>query len=552
MKLTDEQKAIVDYIPKQGDIITIEALAGTGKTFILTKIVEAIVAREPFAKILYLAYNKAIQTEAITRFNFASDNVECRTTHSMAYVKHGAPLRKKLRQNIRLTDLNYVVMPERRGISYNYKWPFLKAVKATCDNFMYSSDFTLTEKHICSDLLLEGLPDNALALVVPCAKELYIKGTNPDDKAPATHDMYLKEWQISKPKLQYSYILLDEAQDTNKTVLDIVKRQKSTIYYTGDPYQQLYSFRGSVDTFKKIKATASFSLTASFRFGSEIADNANKVLKLLKCPYTMTGVGKNVLPNDHKVTFIARSNAELFIKACSLIEKGIPFRYAAGIDKEALDLIRDIHYLYEDELGKIKSNFLKQFRDFGMFIAYVMDVADVEGLRLLKLQKKYGDALLQKVNQVEHKMASTIQARVLLTTAHKAKGLEYHSVVIADDFTRTLGEGLNAVKFMDKETARTLYVAITRSTDSFVYMPDILEVLAGDVKVMSFDEALKKSKANQAISKNELKKMDKEWARGDLALSLIEDQESIRNSSGIQKELQQINNDLLKELGGLI
>jgi len=547
MKLTREQQAVVDYVPALGSTVVIEALAGTGKTFILTKVVQEIVKREPFARILYLAYNKAIQTEAIIRFGFARDNVECRTTHSMAYAAFGGPLRKKLRHNIRLTDLNYTVAPERRGISYSQKWQFLKAVKATCDNYMYSDSFKFSEKHLCSDTLLAGLEDNVLALVLPCAREMYQLGVEPESKAPATHDMYLKQWQLSKPKLQYSYILLDEAQDTNRTVLDIVRRQKGTVYYTGDPYQQLYSFRGSVDTFKRIKPTKKFALTTSFRFGQNVADNANKVLKLLKCPYDMVGAGKDVLPDDGKVTYIARSNAELFIKACELINKQIPFRYAAGIDKEALDLIRDVHYLFEEEQGKIKSNFLKQFKNAGIFIAYVQDVADVEGMRLLKLQCRYKDGLLLQVNKVELRMASANDARVLLTTAHKAKGLEYHSIIIAKDFTRVLGKGQNAVTFMDAETARALYVAITRSTSSYMYSPEVQEVIDGNVKVMSFKDALRKSKANQAISTREMRRMQKEWEEGGVQMEELE-LAIMPASEGVQGKLMQIDLSIMKEL----
>lgn len=59
----------------------------------------------------------------------------------------------------------------------------------------------------------------------------------------------------------------------------------------GDPYQQIYSFRGAVNALSRVPATHTFHLTQSFRFGPEVGYAAHCVLEELlnvKC-HTLVG-----------------------------------------------------------------------------------------------------------------------------------------------------------------------------------------------------------------------------------------------------------------------
>src|SRR4051794_13890449 len=96
---TAEQAAtITDF--KAGKSLVVEAGAGTGKTSTLRLMAEAT----PERKGVYLAYNKAIQTDAAASF---PSNVECRTAHSLAYgwmmkQPNGKQIMNKLRTNSRV------------------------------------------------------------------------------------------------------------------------------------------------------------------------------------------------------------------------------------------------------------------------------------------------------------------------------------------------------------------------------------------------------------------------------------------------------------------
>ena len=77
MTPTSEQLHIIDKAVK-GDNLIIQAFAGAAKTTTLHMIAKAL----PQKKILYLAFNKAIVTEAVSKM---PTNVTCRTIHSIAY-----------------------------------------------------------------------------------------------------------------------------------------------------------------------------------------------------------------------------------------------------------------------------------------------------------------------------------------------------------------------------------------------------------------------------------------------------------------------------------
>ena len=81
-----EQQAVID---SNADLLAVDAFAGTGKT---STLVQYALAR-PNSRILYIAFNKSVAAEAKERF---PANVDCRTTHSLAYGAVGRKFSDKL------------------------------------------------------------------------------------------------------------------------------------------------------------------------------------------------------------------------------------------------------------------------------------------------------------------------------------------------------------------------------------------------------------------------------------------------------------------------
>ena len=88
---TKEQSHIVATASTGVDVI-IQAYAGASKTSTLVLVAEELKDK----RILYLAFNKSIATEAQEKMPY---NVDCRTVHSVAYQHTDKAILKKLRYN---------------------------------------------------------------------------------------------------------------------------------------------------------------------------------------------------------------------------------------------------------------------------------------------------------------------------------------------------------------------------------------------------------------------------------------------------------------------
>ncbi|EHP6639173.1 AAA family ATPase, partial [Salmonella enterica subsp. enterica serovar Schwarzengrund] len=94
-KTTAEQNAIIEW---KGNHLVVNAFAGTGKTSTLVNYAEA----NPESKMLYLAYNRAVRDEAERKFPY---NVECKTSHQLAWARFGRHFRDRLTASLRITDV---------------------------------------------------------------------------------------------------------------------------------------------------------------------------------------------------------------------------------------------------------------------------------------------------------------------------------------------------------------------------------------------------------------------------------------------------------------
>ncbi|MFM0632711.1 UvrD-helicase domain-containing protein [Paraburkholderia xenovorans] len=85
----------------------------------------------------------------------------------------------------------------------------------------------------------------------------------------------MKVWAQADPRIESDFILFDEAQDSDGVMLWVLNRQShAQTIYVGDPYQQIYKWRGAVNAMAQIEAPE-HALTESFRFGPVIATPAS-------------------------------------------------------------------------------------------------------------------------------------------------------------------------------------------------------------------------------------------------------------------------------------
>lgn len=306
-------------------------------------------------------------------------------------------------------------------------------------------------------------------IVYQLANTLLNAQIDPQHPYPIEHDTYLKLWQLREPKIpDIDYLILDEAQDTNPCVFDIVKNQSCQIILLGDPAQGIFGFRNAVDVMDEFDAET-YDLSQSFRFGQKEADVANAILKIAYDdrtpikgnPLLSTTIGPI---RSGAYTLIARTNAGLFSEAIELAKTRKKI-HVVGSLKEPIERARSTYFLSKDRLENVRHPDIKAYDDWDSLVEE--SKYDLELARYVKLVNEQGADVLALCDQLETKgEVSEKQADVVLVTAHKAKGLEYTQVKLANDYSRLKIEAdINHQLTINgpREEVNVLYVAATRA-----------------------------------------------------------------------------------------
>ncbi|MDA8140757.1 MAG: UvrD-helicase domain-containing protein [Desulfobacteraceae bacterium] len=460
MKPTDEQQTIIDCELALDEVLKVRAFAGTGKT---TTLVNYAAAR-PGMRFLYIAFNKGVQLEACKRFG---PNVVCKTSHALAFPRFGAKHQNRLVPGFKANCVLEALKLET--------FEDAKFAIDTLQNYLVSSDDKVTKSHIpfaakaYYHQFNKPVPD-----LVDWANQLgrlMCNGTDP--QIGMTHDGYLKLYQLSNPDLNYDCIMLDEAQDINPVTAAFVFRQKGVRkILVGDPNQQIYSFRGAKNSMDAIEATHNLYLTTSFRFNGKIASIANMMLKHFKGEKKKL-VGLKQKKGDllhRQQTIIARTNSRIFDEAITQIAKKKKISFVGDIAGYRFHRILDCYYLYIDQKHKASDPYLKSFEGFALLEIYAKAVEDKELLSMCGVVRKHRHNIPIQVRAIQAAVVSTAEADVILTTAHKAKGLEWPRVRLADDFPDLVVDNERvAPSGIESDEVNLIYVSMTRAMDKLSF-----------------------------------------------------------------------------------
>jgi F-box protein 18 (helicase) len=460
MELTEEQKQIVACDIGPGDILKVTALAGTGKTTTLVAYARA----RPRLRFLYVAFNKSVQLEAAAKF---PDNVTCKTSHALAFPRFGSKYKDRLISGFKVHTVQSALalsQPEEARFAID-----------TLNQYLVSADAKVARHHIPAIARQYGgkrlaEPPDFVKLANDLGR-LMCNGENPEIGMP--HDGYLKLYQLSRPVLNYDCILMDESQDLNPVTADMLLGQADMPkIVVGDPHQQIYSFRGARNFMREVTATRELYLTHSFRFNQKIAAVANMVLARFKGEKRrVLGLKKSSgVGTKDRVTIIARTNSKIFDEAVRLVRRKKKIGFVGGIEGYRLSRLKDAYYLFANRASDIADPYIRSFDSFSEMELYAREVEDFEIASMCKVVKEYGDEIPPLVDTLRQSAVEAEKAEFLLTTAHKAKGLEWKCVRLADDFP-SLVEGNEIIPKdrLEPDEFNLIYVSMTRAMDSLSF-----------------------------------------------------------------------------------
>jgi superfamily I DNA/RNA helicase len=499
LNLTDEQ---TDFVEKRfGDTLLLRALAGCGKTSSLVAFAER---RAKEGQILYLAYNASMMKDAEAKFR-ALKHVNVMTIHALAYRAIGKDYRSRL-GSLRAKDLlGYVGSfdPNNKreaSVAYGKANAILSVLRGFCQSgFSLSAFIQYYKTKGRSSAISEFGP---LAQYGISRLAFIWKEIRDNPALPFEHDFYLKLFHLTNPQLDYAYIMVDEAQDASPVMIEIVLRQyKAKKVFVGDSFQQIYGWRGAVNALTKLEDYADVCwLTNSWRCNADVANEANKYLLALGAEKTIKGLGSS---KSNTRAFIARRNASVFTFCLDEIEKNplVRFAFVGGIDNYNINEIIDVGKLsgYDPNSGrerpKIFHKLIGSFASWKEFLRYVEDANESdlsswvntamrlkgelsrEGMKVFYYRNtpsgtKRPTSLYEFFEEIKKRVVSgknISDADVVISTAHRSKGLEWGEVTLAQDFfsvreeIRRILDGKEIAVEVSREELNLIYVAITRA-----------------------------------------------------------------------------------------
>jgi superfamily I DNA/RNA helicase len=457
---TEEQSEIVAFAKSSKKNMMIRALAGTGKTSTLESIERAV----PRGPILYLVFNRKNADEASQRM---LSTTTTRTFNSLGHRIWAASQSRNLSLNARKTnDILRGIIDESprdyRDTLWGVYHEVLQGVGLAKALGYIPEGIHLQAKRLIDrnsfHSALDETPDDLTADLIDTVLSRSIK--------QAYTGLIDFNDQIYMPALfggaypQFPLVLVDEYQDlspVNHALLS--KLVRGRLIGVGDPWQNIYGFRGAkaqgIETAAETYRCEGLPLSISFRCPSEIVRNVHWHVPHFKWFSEGGRVEKpsklHVADIDDNTTIICRNNAPLLAVAFRLLAARRSISIAGS--EIGPRLIGIMKKLGPETLGRE---------------GVLSSIAEWEADKLEKESKSASDmASCMRVFAHQAKDLAGAMAyadhifkqkgTILLTTGHKAKGLEWPNVIHLDPWL--------VRKHPDDQNRNLDYVISTRSSD---------------------------------------------------------------------------------------
>lgn len=521
MNLTEEQRQIIEEtITNKNGVYSVEACAGSGKSFTIFKAIDYIKKNEPNAKILYLVFNKANQVEVeakLMKYATWLNPVIVKTAHSYAYNKW----LKTIGAFNALEQLDWSIIQEvklkyyKPDIKYSKKKPFIWlhdkycASKLLLDSFCENLELHWEDNYDGPDKPMDitikdsrgrdkakfGIQIDNCSYVSKQHIEVFKKIIEAHKfKKFYTHGMYLKEVAYSTKSGgdSFDYVFFDEAQDANYFMLKLLDKQNvKKKYFIGDERQSIYKFGCNENVFETLKFDKKYKLTKSFRFDKEVAKLATDVLQM-NSDHIVHGTEQDYSINDKKITRLYRTNAKLFQDALEFAfeyrSKCVPLKInlMKSVEddfamQEILSFLKlyykciDPSYYYQNTtvFPEFICNSLKNFEtaiDNGEYFLNVYneqyDFLSDNIHTIFNYVQKHSNFVIKYLYYKQCLVETDPSAKeITFVTMHKSKGMEWDNVVIAEPTRLYYVNKNNTIKRNSNylQELNLAYVAITRA-----------------------------------------------------------------------------------------
>ena len=466
MTFSPEQLAIFAHFESGAGNLVIEAFAGTGKT----TTIKAAFEHAPEARILYAVFNKRNQKEAEEKIT--DHRVEVKTLHSLGFAFIKRVWRNAKPDDEVETDRAIKECPaftsDKEALAAALK--LVGFAKNTCIKPTRSELEAICETQ---DISVEGLD------VIEIAIRILERSKVADAQGRISfNDMVWLPVAMNWVKPWYNLVCIDEAQDMNIPQLMMARAASSgRVIVVGDSRQAIYGFRGAVqDGMQMMKVTLRASgakLSTTYRCPKAVVKIAAEIVPDYKAadsaPEGEVGYVSGELAPLVKVgdAILSRLNAPLMPLALQLLRKNIPARIEGrDIGRQLIGMVRTMkasivpHFMERVEAWLAKQiERLERCKNPEKKIEATRDIADT--LKALAQDAKSVADIEARVNSLFQDSDSSSKPAVVLSSVHKAKGLEWNRVFLLSDTFR---------KGKTKEEDNIYYVAVTRAKQALYFV----------------------------------------------------------------------------------
>jgi DNA helicase II / ATP-dependent DNA helicase PcrA len=466
---TVEQQAIWEEIQHGTGHIIVDAGAGVGKTF---TIVEGA-NRDNGNKKAFLAFNKSIATELGERL---PNDVEAKTFHALGFAALRAAGIKTKVNNFKVKN----IIDDILGRDF-YAQPLVKLISLIKGSLTDAED-TSSIHGLIDEYNVEFKSDReeAIALAnIPAILNRCMQNTSMID----FDDMIWLPLVLNMPLPTFDTLFVDEAQDFNEMQRELISRcvGNGRCIIVGDPNQAIYGFRGadsnSMNMFSQRLENGSreikrFSLSLTWRCPKSVVAEANRYVTNFNCRSdaedgnVMVNAAFTPLEGD---MVLCRYNAPLVSAFYDLILQG-KSAYILGRDmtKGLINAVKKItsneRMGSEEFIDLLKQDYAFQYNKLVQAEKFNQANNLEDKHECLLILSSKADTVGGIIAEIKRVFDNNDKGEIMLSTVHKAKGLEADNVYILATERMPHPKATNP-----KEERNICYVAITRAKKNLFY-----------------------------------------------------------------------------------
>ncbi|KKL68816.1 hypothetical protein LCGC14_2121200 [marine sediment metagenome] len=345
------QQAIFDAVQHETENISIEAVAGSGKT---TTILHAMNLVQ--GSVLFLAFNRSIAVELREKTPMGTD---CKTFNALG---HGLLKRKMPGSNLDKWKLSKLLKPRMSGTEYReFGYELIKIVGSMKSSGMMEppmpKDFQSYVEH--SEVPMDRIDYASMLL-----EELWLGSLDVTNVFTFDDQLYMPVfWDMLFPT--YDTVFVDEAQDLNPIqhmMLSKLAERGARIIAVGDSRQAIYGFRGALtNSMEELNSQfdcMEYPLSVCYRCAKSIVELAQVIVPQIEASPTapegsITELDEGVHPKDipDDSIIMCRTNAPMFRYAVQFLKYKIPCLVVSNFGEQLIKFVNSFEVTTTEDLA---------------------------------------------------------------------------------------------------------------------------------------------------------------------------------------------------------